>query len=115
MTPAILVDMSDYSDDTLDRYLDGNPEARRAYLEDPFQHGQIELQRQVLDAADRAMASEGIPEDVRNRVVNRIVWGEPEGLVDVHAQTTAQALVACAPPVGEYRLSTRPRVVGGPS
>jgi hypothetical protein len=101
--------MSDYSDDSLDRYLDGNAEAKRAYLEDPIQHAQIELQRQALDAADRAMASEGIPEDVRNRVVNRIVWGEPEGLVDVHAQRIDQAIAAYG------RLSTRPRVVSGAS
>lgn len=98
--------MSDYSDDALDRYLDQNAEVRRAYLNDPVQHAQVELQRQVLDAADRAMAREGVPESARNRVVNRIVWGDPEGLVDVHAQRMDQVRAA-APPVDEYRLSTR--------
>ena len=110
--------MSDYSDDTLDRYLAGSAEARRAYLEDPIQHAQVELQRQLLDAAERAMTDEGVPEDARHRVVNRIVWGDPEGLVDVHAQRLAAMVAvqtAAAPPVGEYRLSSHPRIVGGDS
>lgn len=110
--------MSDYSDDTLDRYLAGHTEARRAYLEDPVQHAQIELQRRLLDATERAMQAEGMPEDARHRVVNRIVWGDPEGLIDVHAQrfaATVAAREACAPLVDEYRLSTRPRIVSGES
>ncbi|HEY9410779.1 MAG TPA: hypothetical protein VIP77_14460 [Jiangellaceae bacterium] len=107
--------MSDYSDDALDRYLAGTAEARRAYLQDPVQHAQVELQRQLLDAADRAMGAEGVLEETRQRVVNRIVWGDPEGVVDVHAQRLAAMVAAqdaTAPPVDTYRLSTRPRIVG---
>jgi len=110
--------MSDYSDDMLDRYLARSAESRRGYLEDPFQHAQAELLRRVLHSADSAMAEEGVPEDARNRVVNRIVWGDAEGLVDVHGQRVAEAVAvrdACAAPVDEYRRSTRPRTVGGDS
>ncbi|MFL6096097.1 MAG: hypothetical protein ACJ71Y_11665 [Blastococcus sp.] len=110
--------MSDYSDDALDRYIAGNAEARSAYLQDPVQHAQVELQRRLLDAAERAMDAEGVPEEARQRVVNRIVWGDPEGVVDVHAQRLAAVVAAqdaTAPPVDEYRLSTRPRIVGGGS
>lgn len=108
--------MSDYSDDALDRYLARNAESRRVYLEDPFQHAQAELLRRVLQSAGDAMAEEGVPEEARNRVVNRIVWGDVEGLVDVHGQRVAAAEAArdaCAAPVDEYRMSTRPRIVGG--
>lgn len=123
--------MSNYSDDTLGRYLDQNPTMRQACLEDPVQHAQVESTRRTLDAADRAMADEGIPGEVRRRVVNRMVWGEPEGRVDVHARMREQAIAAYglpasltdadawaavrdeAPggvddyPVDEHRLSTR--------
>lgn len=78
--------MSESTDRTLGRWLDQQPGMRQALLEDPVQHAQSELMRRTLDAADRAMADEDVPEEVRRRVVNRVVWGEPEGLVDVHAQ-----------------------------
>ncbi|HEY6114639.1 MAG TPA: hypothetical protein VI172_01660 [Candidatus Dormibacteraeota bacterium] len=78
--------MSETTDRVLGRYLDQQPGMREALLNDPVQHAQTELMRRTLDAVDRAMADEGVPDDVRRRVVNRVVWGEPEGLVDVHAQ-----------------------------
>ena len=103
--------MSDFTDDTLGRYLDRQPGMREALLTDPFQHAQTELMRQLLDGAERAMADEGVPDEARRRVVNRVVWGEPEGLVDVHAQRREKqerAAATWSPPVDEYRLSTRP-------
>jgi hypothetical protein len=110
--------MSDYSDDTLGRYLDQQPGMREVLHTDPVQHAHVELMRQMLDAADRAMADEGVPGEARRRVVNRMVWGEPEGRIDARTQRReAQERAAAAYdfPVGEYRLSTRPRVVGGGS
>lgn len=78
--------MSDFTDDTLGRYLDQQPGMREALLHDVVQHRQAEQLRQTLAAVERAMADEGVTNDARRRVINRIVWGEPEGLVDVHAQ-----------------------------
>ncbi|MFD4596744.1 hypothetical protein ACFWPQ_01800 [Streptomyces sp. NPDC058464] len=82
--------MSQHTDDTLGRYLDQQPGMREALLHDPVQHYQAQFMRRTLAAADRAMADEDVPDAVRRRVVNRIVWGEPEGRVDVHAQMDRQ-------------------------
>ena len=108
--------MSDFTDDTLGRYLDQQPGMRETLHTDPVQHAQTELMRQLLDAADRAMAIEGVPNEDRRRVVNRIVWGDPEGLTDVHAQrreAQERAAATWSPPVDEYRLSSRHGVVSG--
>lgn len=86
--------MSDFTDDLLGRYLDQQPGMRQALLEDPVQHAQTELMRRTLAAAERGMTDEGIPPEVRRRVVNRIVWGEPEGLVDVRARVREQVIAA---------------------
>ena len=80
--------MSDYTDDVLNRYLGQLPGMREALLTDPVQKMQVESLRQTLTMLERALAEEGIPDEVQRRVVNRIVWGDPEGLVDVHAQMT---------------------------
>jgi hypothetical protein len=86
--------MTDFTDDTLGRYLDQQPGMREALLNDPVQHAQTELMRSLLDVAEQAMAAEGVPEEARRRVVNRIVWGEPEGRVDVYAETRRRTLAA---------------------
>lgn len=78
--------MSEFTDGILGRYLDQQPGMREAILRDPVQHQQAEQLRQTLAAVERAMADEGVPDDARRRVINRAVWGEPEGRVDVHAQ-----------------------------
>jgi len=108
--------MSDFTDDTFGRYLDQQPGMREALHTDPVQHAQAELMRQMLDGAERAMTDEGVPEKARRRVVNRIVWGEPEGLIDVHAQrreAQERAAATWSPTVDEYRLSSRPGAVSG--
>ncbi|MFC8515495.1 hypothetical protein [Streptomyces sp. NPDC057257] len=78
--------MSQYTDDTLNRYLDQQPGMREALHTDPVQHAQTELMRRTLAAVERALADEDVPDEVRRRVVNRIVWGEPEGRVDFYAK-----------------------------
>jgi hypothetical protein len=108
--------MSDFTDGTLGRYLEQQPGMREALHVDPLQHAQTELMRQLLDGAERAMADEGVPEEARRRVINRVVWGEPEGLIDVHAQrreAQERAAATWSPPVDEYRLSSRPGFVFG--
>ena len=78
--------MSEFTDATIGRYVDQDPEQRKAYMLDPAVHLQTEVLRQTLDAVERAMAYEDVPEEARRRVINRVVWGEPEGLVDRHAR-----------------------------
>lgn len=86
--------MSEYTDDSLNRYLDQQPGMRKALLTDPVQHMQAEVLRQTLAAVNRAMADEGVSEEARRRVLNRVVWGEPEGRADVHARVREQAITA---------------------
>lgn len=78
--------MSEFVDDILGRYLDQQAGMRAALLNDPMQHMQAEALRQTLTMVERALIDEGVSEDVRRRVINRVVWGEPEGHVDVHAR-----------------------------
>lgn len=78
--------MSEFTDDTVGRYIGQDPEQRKEYALDPAAHMRIEVLRQTLDAVERAMTYEDVPEESRRRVINRVVWGEPEGRVDVHAQ-----------------------------
>lgn len=78
--------MSEFTDATVGRYVGQDPERRKESTLDPAAHMRIELLRQTLDAVERAMVYEGVPEEARRRVINRVVWGEPEGLVDVYAQ-----------------------------
>ncbi|MGW5477686.1 hypothetical protein [Streptomyces sp. NPDC004008] len=86
--------MSEFTDGTLGRYLDQQPGMRETLLRDPVQHAQTELMRRTLEATERAMADEGVPDEARRRVVNRVVWGEPEGFVDVRARFREQVLAA---------------------
>lgn len=86
--------MSEFTDDAVDRYLGQQPGMREALLHDPVQHMQAEALRQTLSMVERALIDEGVPDDVRRRVINRVAWGEPEGRVDVHAQMAKQRVVA---------------------
>ncbi|MGW2938615.1 hypothetical protein ACWDA7_44190 [Streptomyces sp. NPDC001156] len=86
--------MSDLTDHVVGRCLDQHPEQGKAYALDPVTHHDVEVMRRTLDAAERAMDCEGVPEEARRRVVNQVVWGEPEGLVDVHARVREQILAA---------------------
>ncbi|MFF1297943.1 MULTISPECIES: hypothetical protein [unclassified Streptomyces] len=89
--------MSEFTDDTLSRYLDQQPGMRAALLNDPVQKMQAEALRRTLGTVERALAAEGVPEEVQRRVINRVVWGEPEGQIDMYAQvsdTQKQVLAA---------------------
>lgn len=91
--------MSDFTDDTLGRYLDQQPNMREALLNDPLQQAQMEWMRRFLSMTERAMADEDIPREVRRRAINRVVWGEPEGHVDVHARIREQVIAAYDLPI----------------
>ena len=69
--------MSELTDGVLGRYLDTEPGLRAATLRDPVEHAQVEMMRRCLEITERALFAEDVPEGVRLRIVNRIVWGEP--------------------------------------
>jgi hypothetical protein len=71
--------MSDVADLAVARYLELDREAARAYHLDPQVHADVERLRQLVDVAERAMRDERVPVQMRQRVINRIVFGEPEG------------------------------------
>ena len=81
--------MSEFTDKTLSRYLDAF-QTRRAYHLDPQVHADVERMRMLVDAAERAMADEGVPVQTQRRVINRVVFGDPEGLEPVHLQRLEQ-------------------------
>jgi len=92
--------MSDFSDLTVARYLESDQEAAHACHVDPQVHADVERLRQFVDATERAMADEGVPVQVRERVVNRIVFGEPAGREAVYVSRREQMLaVAQLPPL----------------
>jgi len=78
--------MSEFVDDTLGRYLNQQPGMRKALLNDPVQNMQAEMLRRTLAMTESALIDEGVSEDVRRRVINRVVWGEAEGRIDMHAR-----------------------------
>ena len=78
--------MSEFTDAAIGRYVDQDPKRRKEYALDPAAHMRVELLRQTLDAVERAMTYEDVPEEVRRRVTNRVVWGDPEGVDDRHAR-----------------------------
>lgn len=93
--------MSEYTDDVLSRYFGQQPDMREKLLTDPVQHAQAESLRQTLALLERALADEDIPDEAAHRVINRIVWGDPNGRVDVHARmmnVRKQLLAADLPP-----------------
>jgi hypothetical protein len=93
--------MSEFVDDTLGRYLNQQPGMREALLNDPVQNMQAEMLRRTLAMTESALIDEGVSEDVRRRVINRVIWGEPEGRIDAHAQMARvrkQMLAADLPP-----------------
>lgn len=97
--------MTDFTDDTVHRYLEQNPGLRDSSALDPATHHHIELMSRTLDAADRAMAEEGVPDGIRRRVLNRVVWGDPEGKVDVYAKAVEQTFLAaraCMPDMRHF-------------
>lgn len=71
--------MSEFADLTVARYMELDRETARAYHLDPQVHYDVERLRQFVDAAERAMVDERVPRQVRERVINRIVFGDAEG------------------------------------
>lgn len=89
--------MSELTDGVLGRYLDTEPGLRARILRDPVEHARVESMRRYLDVTEGALSGEGVPEGVRRRVLNRIVWGDPEEPFTSHAERRARAMMAVGP------------------
>ena len=82
--------MSEFGDLTVARYMELDRDTARAYHVDPQVHADVERRRQFVDAAERAMRYERVPVTTAQRVINRIVFGEPAGLKAVYVSRRAQ-------------------------
>lgn len=91
--------MSEFADFTVARYMELDHETARAYHLDPQVHAEIERLRQFVDATDRALMDERIPTEIRKRVINRIVFGEPDGLEAVWVSRREQMQAMVQPPL----------------
>lgn len=69
----------------LDRYAED-----RAANDTRFRQIRDSFMRTMLNAADRAMADEGIDEDTRHRVLNRLLLGRPEQAKENNPERDAQ-------------------------
>lgn len=70
--------MTQEIDQIVDRWLKRIPEAEHAYRDDPQYHQSLKLMHRTLIALNMAMEDEGIPEDVRLRVVRAVMHGAPD-------------------------------------
>lgn len=61
--------------DEIDRYLQRMSNAREAMLKDPQYHWQMEWARRNLELMNLALDNEGIPEDIRVRVIRTVLYG----------------------------------------
>jgi hypothetical protein len=71
--------MSELTDSIVKRYLDQTPERGDAFRDSPMFHAQVTWTRDVLDLMERAMGREGVPPGARLRILNAVVFGDPEG------------------------------------
>lgn len=60
-------------------YIADTPGARQAYQTVPEYHASVQQLTRLLSMVDEAMAAEGVPADMRLRVVNTVVFGDPAG------------------------------------
>lgn len=99
--------MSEFSDLTVARYLERDREAAHAYHLDPQVHADVERLREFVEATERAMVEERVPRQVRERIINRIVLGDPEGQDAVYVtrreQMQAMAKVGMPPTADAWK------------
>lgn len=70
--------MSRIVDETLRRWRERMPGVEQADLLDAEYHHRVRQMQRMLETVDLAMEDEGIPEDVRRRVVRTVVFGAPD-------------------------------------
>lgn len=54
-----------------------DPKVSRLYMKHASVHAEVEMLREVLQRTDEAMQLEQIPQDVRDRIVHTVIYGEP--------------------------------------
>jgi len=96
-------------DRLMSRYLNGVADADKAYATDPMYHAQVAWMRRTFTALDLVMEDEGIPEDVRLRVIRTLIYGAPseaEALERTRpvAEATARRMVIGQPSLWRTRL-----------
>ena len=62
-----------------------------ALHDDPVYHAQITLFRRWLIATDDAMEDESVPESVRERVLNRLVYSTPYSPYEINKKIPIQS------------------------
>lgn len=82
------------TDQVISRYLRRMPGAKEAHALDPQYHAQISLLRRMLSVADMVMEDEGVPEEIRLRVIRTIMYGSPDEGAAERQQATHTKLVA---------------------
>jgi hypothetical protein len=60
------------------------PELRAQQDRDPWHRAQLEVIRSMTQVYEDAMRYEDIDHRVRRRVLNRVLYGDPTGLEDIH-------------------------------
>jgi len=60
------------------RYVDGMPGVRAAYLTDAEYSAQMKFIRRMVETMDLALDTEEVPVDVRRRVVRMVLFGSPD-------------------------------------
>jgi hypothetical protein len=54
-----------------------DPAKKKAYEQNPMTHAEISILRDLVQRTDQAMQAESIGKEVRDRVVHRLIFGEP--------------------------------------
>lgn len=70
--------MSEFTDSLITQHLGRHQDRWEDYLKDSAFHHETELLRRLLETTERAMEREGIPAEVRHRVLETIVFGDPD-------------------------------------
>lgn len=70
--------MSEFTDSLITQHLGRHQDQWEDYLRDSAFHHQTELLRRLLETAEQAMEREGIPAESRRRVLETIVFGDPD-------------------------------------
>ena len=66
------------TDDALTEWAKRNPRMAQQMHTDASLHQQYQINRVVLSHVERAMRDEGLPVDVRRRIINTAVFGAPD-------------------------------------
>lgn len=70
--------MSEFTDSLITQHLNQTPSLRDAYHHDAPTYHQVNLMRRMLETTERAMEREGIAAESRKRVLETIVYGDPD-------------------------------------